>query len=531
MSVYIVTFFINDLECNDSQLQPDLTLLRYIRENKGLTGTKEGCASGDCGACTVLVASIKNNEINYQTINSCITPVRALSGKQVITIEHLSNNEDLHPVQDAMVKHHGSQCGFCTPGFVMSLTGLYERAKNKEQNISRSDVCESISGNLCRCTGYRPIVNAGLSINLKESSKIFDNKNEIKKRLTDLSTLTENQDTSSKDRLTHPETSSYLQPINEQSLQHYLRINPDARLIAGGTDLMLDVTQAFKKISCFIDLNDVSELTGITRKNNIIQIGSAVSYSKLEQFFKPLSPSLHIIFERIASQQIRNRGTIGGNIANASPIADLPPMLLALDATLTLTNSQGVSRSVLIHNFYRDYKHTDLKKNEYITNVIFKEKNLADFSRFFKVTKRIEDDISTVMLAVRFETNNNIIQNAYIAYGGMAAIPLRVSAIEEVFKNKRISDETTIKTAISFIKTQLKPMSDVRASAKYRLDIAIALLHKAWLELNDTPVPLLTHALFSPHNSQTWELSNSELISTKTKSHLLDGSQGNSTNA
>ncbi|UTV98052.1 xanthine dehydrogenase small subunit [Marinomonas rhizomae] len=474
-------FILNDELIDDNTLPSDFTALRYLREKRGLTGTKEGCASGDCGACTLLVGALENGELTYSTLNSCITPVQSLSGKHVVSVEYLSKVNELHPAQQAMVESHGSQCGFCTPGFVLSLAGLYENKQNADQTIDREAVCDAISGNLCRCTGYRPIIEAGLSmIKVQEAKETpfieLMSKNEgIKGLLENLQA-----ETSAK--------SNYLQPINLEQLAQALTSNPGATLIAGGTDLMLENTQRYRDFDTLIDVSSVVELKALDIGAITLTIGASVTYSELEDFSKLLYPQIHGLLSRIASRQIRNRGTIGGNVANASPIADLPPLLLAFDTDIQLLKTDGSTRTVNINDFYQGYKQTQLAKDEMIASFDVPLDKLSQFHRFYKVSKRMEDDISSVMLAVRVEVDNGKLSDVRFAFGGMAATPIRGLKAEAALTGKAINDEQALNQAIDALRSELTPMSDMRASAKYRLDMACNLIRKAWLELNGTEV-------------------------------------------
>ncbi|PYF84394.1 xanthine dehydrogenase small subunit [Marinomonas alcarazii] len=474
-------FILNDELIDDNTLPSDFTALRYLREKRGLTGTKEGCASGDCGACTLLVGALENGELTYSTLNSCITPVQSLSGKHVVSVEYLSKVDELHPAQQAMVESHGSQCGFCTPGFVLSLAGLYENKQNADQPIDREAVCDAISGNLCRCTGYRPIIDAGLSmIKVQESKETpfieLMSKNEgIKALLENLQTQTN-------------DGSNYVQPNNLEQLAQALTSYPDATLIAGGTDLMLENTQRYRDFDTLIDVSNVAELKQLDIGAVTLTIGASVTYSELEDFSKILYPQIYGLLSRIASRQIRNRGTIGGNVANASPIADLPPLLLAFDADIQLLKTDGCTRTVNINDFYQGYKQTQLADDEMIASFDVPLDKLSQFHRFYKVSKRMEDDISSVMLAVRFSVDNGKVSDVRFAFGGMAATPIRGKKAEAALIGKAINDEQALNQAIEALRSELTPMSDMRASAKYRLDIACNLIHKAWLELNGTEV-------------------------------------------
>lgn len=479
-------FLLNDELIDDNTLPSDFTALRYLREKRGLMGTKEGCASGDCGACTLLVGALEDGELTYSTLNSCITPMQSLAGKHVVSVEYLSKSGELHPAQQAMVACHGSQCGFCTPGFVLSLAGLYEKTQRSEQLIDREAVCDAISGNLCRCTGYRPIIEAGLSMTKEPMIKVQD-----AKETPFVELMSKNDRVKSQlERLqTEPKNSrNYLQPNDLEQLAHALKSHPGAVLIAGGTDLMLENTQRYRDFNTLIDVSNVVELKHLQIGEAALTIGASVTYSELEDFSKPLYPQMNALLSRIASRQIRNRGTIGGNVANASPIADLPPLLLAFDANIQLLKHDGSTRAVNIADFYLGYKKTQLASDEIIASFELSLDKLAQFHRFYKVSKRMEDDISSVMLAVRFDVDHGKLSDVRFAFGGMAATPIRGLKAEAALTGKAINDEQGLNQAIDALRSELTPMSDMRASAKYRLDMACNLIRKAWLELNGTDV-------------------------------------------
>ena len=470
-------FVLNDELIEDNTLPSDFSALRYLREKRGLTGTKEGCGSGDCGACTLLVGALEEGELKYSTFNSCITPVQSLDGKHVVSVEYLSDADKLHPAQQAMVEHHGSQCGFCTPGIILSLASLYENSQASDKTIDRESVCDAISGNLCRCTGYRPIIDAGLSMG-KESawSNLADNTESVKAKLASLQGEAK-------------AANNYFQP---QTLAEFLTIkadHKDATLVAGGTDLMLENTQRFHDFGVLIDVSQINELTKIEDNGTQLTIGASVTYSELEQFSKTRYPHLYHLLERIASRQIRNRGTIGGNVANASPIADMPPILLAFDADIQIVNLDGSQRIVSIHDFYQGYKQTVLTEGEVIASFTMELATLADFHRFYKVSKRMEDDISSVMLATRFAVTEGKISDLRLAFGGMAATPIRAKKAEAALLNSDVNDEQALSNALAILKDELTPLSDMRASARYRSDMACNLVRKAWLELNGHSIP------------------------------------------
>ena len=439
----------------------DQTALSFLRK-EGMVGTKEGCASGDCGACTILVGREISGEISYQTRNACITPINQLAGTHVVTVEGLASKEGFHPAQKAMIEKHASQCGFCTPGFVVSIAALVEAGEESK----RETVIEGISGNLCRCTGYAPIVSAGLCA-LKKKHKSSLKEKKLFARLQD-------------DDIPSP---GYVKPLSERELQAGMRKSPHARLISGGSDLMLEVTQGFESIASFIDLSMVRELRSINETGNMIQIGSSATYSELERYFESRSKSFLSILKRLGSRQIRNVGTIGGNLGNGSPIADIPPILFAWDATLELVDSDGKRRSVPVCEFYNGYKETLLQDREYIANIRVPVQSINDFHRFYKVSKRLEDDISSVMGAFRFKVVGDEISLARVAFGGMAATPVRAPVIEKNLIGQRITDEL-IKKVESQILEELEPISDVRASSSYRLEIAQAMLRRVLQELS-----------------------------------------------
>jgi len=489
-------FLLNDKLIDDNTLPSDFTALRYLREKQALTGTKEGCASGDCGACTLLVGALEDGELKYSTFNSCITPVQSLSGKHVVSVEYLSAfwgkaSGELHPAQQAMVEHHGSQCGFCTPGFVLSLAGLFENSQSSDKAIDRESVCDAISGNLCRCTGYRPIIDAGLDmVRTAEGNQFIELMSKNDSIKSQLSALKETGCFESQSN------ASYLQPMTLAELLQVKTAHVDAIMIAGGTDLMLENTQRFHDFGTLIDVSHVAELKQIQHNGSTLILGASVTYSELENFSKTRYPHIYNLLSRIASRQIRNRGTIGGNVANASPIADMPPLLLAFDADMQLVKTDGSKRVVNINDFYQSYKTTLLGKDELIESFSIDLTKLDAFHRFYKVSKRMEDDISSVMLAVRFELNDDKISGVRFAFGGMAATPIRAVTAEQSLVGKNINDEQALTQAIENLRSELIPLSDMRASSRYRLDMACNLIKKTWLELNGTEVPTFSgHAL------------------------------------
>lgn len=451
----------------------DQTLLQTVRE-RGLTGTKEGCASGDCGACTVLVGEVEHEGVVWRTVNACIAPTGQFAGSNVVTVEGLAlqNNDagdpQLHPAQAQMVQCHGSQCGYCTPGFVMSLAALVESGASPE----RETVLEGISGNLCRCTGYRPIVDAGVAaLKMPWTS-----------RLADVSSYAGVADVND---------NAVERPRSEAELQQALKRDAGRPMIAGGTDFMLEVTQRYQQVPEMIDLTNVSALRQIDMQTETIVIGAATPYTVIEHWASEHCLPLHDLLVRLGSRQIRNNGTLGGNLANGSPIADMPPILIVWDATLELVNAEGVSRFVAVQDFYLGYRQTVLAVDEYIARVMIPRSALGQFCRFYKSSKRIEDDISSVMGAFSFEMSDMKIQSARIAFGGMAATPVRLTELEAMLVSVDISDEL-IDSACVLIGELMTPMTDVRASADYRQAMAATMLRRALMACRGDQVPLIT---------------------------------------
>tara|TARA_Y100000590_G_scaffold211059_1_gene239144 strand:- start:439 stop:1878 length:1440 start_codon:yes stop_codon:yes gene_type:complete len=445
------------------------TLLNYIRTKLKKTGTKEGCAEGGCGACTVVLGELKNNEINYKTINSCITFVATLQGKQLILVEDLiSKNGSLHPVQKAMVNYHGSQCGFCTPGFVMSLFALF---KNKSK-FKNDEIKDSIAGNLCRCTGYQPIIKAAKS--LKNKNKI-DHFNKNKKKIINLL-----KKINKSSIVIYDKDKKYFAPKYVQELKKILKKNTDANFLSGGTDLSLTVTKEKKDINSIIYMNSIDELNYIRSNNKYIEVGASTPLIELESYIKKYYPDFTKILKRYGSPQIRNVATVAGNIATASPIGDCLPLLLSLNSQVVL---QGVKKNkiLFLDDFFISYRKTKLKKGQFIHSIripIFKENTF----KAYKVSKRFDDDISSVCAAFNLEISKNKVQKVRIAYGGMAAIPKRAIYCEKILSNSLVTEDI-INEAKKALEKDFNPISDMRASRSYRMEIAKNLLEKCCAEI------------------------------------------------
>ena len=452
-----------------SNIDPNETILNYVRLNLKKTGTKEGCAEGGCGACTVVLGDLKNNKIDYQAINSCIAFVPSLEGKQLILVEDLvSKNGALHSVQEAMINYHGSQCGFCTPGFVMSLFAMYKNFSS----YNKENIQDSISGNLCRCTGYRPIVDAAKSLNNVNRLDQFDkNKKKIISLLKKIN---------SENLIIQNRNKKYFSPKNINELKKTIKDNPNSIFLSGGTDLSLNVTKGRKDINNIISLNLIKELKFIKERNGNIEVGAATSLIEFELFIKKYYPDFNAILKRYGSVQIRNVATIAGNIATASPIGDTLPLLLSLDAKVVL---QKISKKTILplNNFFVSYRKTKLKKGQFIHSIIIPifKKNIF---KAYKISKRIDDDISSVCASFNLEINNKKIKNIIIAYGGMAPIPKRAINCEKTLINSSLSEESFEK-AKKNLEKDFSPINDTRATKDYRMEVAKNLLMKCFIEI------------------------------------------------
>ena len=445
------------------------TLLNYIRTKLKKTGTKEGCAEGGCGACTVVIGELKNNKINYNAVNSCIMFLPTLQGKQLILVEDLvSKDGSLHPVQKAMVNYHGSQCGFCTPGFVMSLFSMFKNHNKFKDNVIK----ESIAGNLCRCTGYQPIIKAAKSLNNKNKIDHF-----AKNRRSTISLLKKIKD---ENIVIYEKNKKYFAPRYVQELKRILKKNTNSHFLSGGTDLSLIVTKERKDIDSLIYMNSINELNYIKNNANYIEVGAATPLTMVESYIQKYYPDFTEILKRYGSVQIRNVATIAGNIATASPIGDTLPLLLSLDAKIVL-KSLKKTKIISLDNFFIDYRTTKLKKGQFIDSIripIFR-KNIF---KAYKISKRFDDDISSVCASFNLEIIDKKIKNIRIAYGGMASIPKRAKYCEKILLNSPITEQVIDKAKKSLEK-DFKPISDMRASRKYRMKIAKNLLNKCFLEI------------------------------------------------
>ncbi|WFF43028.1 xanthine dehydrogenase small subunit [Salinicola endophyticus] len=466
----MIEFFLNGRrQCVEAA--PGTSVLELLRETLGHCGTKEGCASGDCGACTVAIAEAESAQpAPWRTANACITPAHQLQGCHLVTVEGLAQGEALHPAQAAMVECHASQCGFCTPGIVMSLFALHESRRQVPATPLASQTLEAaLGGNLCRCTGYRPIRDAAHAMSTQPDSRpawAEDASLESAWRALGRASCA-----------THYHTPQHLTELKQLRREH-----PQAPLVAGATDLWLGATQRLEQWPVVIDLRQVAELRRIEAEEAGWWIGAAVTYREWEPLLQAHYPAFAHLLERLGSAQIRHRATVGGNIANASPIGDTPPVLLALEARLRLAGPEG-ERELPLSAFFLDYRKTALRAGECIVAIWLPRPEPDAQLRVWKLSKRREDDISTLLGAFHWRQTGERLHDVRVAFGGMAATPLRVPTVEAALEGKPATSET-FADAKHALRAALTPLDDVRGSAEYRLTAAANLLERWALTLD-----------------------------------------------
>ncbi|MEQ1516251.1 MAG: xanthine dehydrogenase small subunit [Usitatibacteraceae bacterium] len=472
------------------KVEPTRTVLNFLRENLGRPGTKEGCAEGDCGACTVVVGEMCDGQLRLKTVNSCIQFLPTLDGKALFTVEDLRQADgSLHPVQQAMVDSHGSQCGFCTPGFVMSLWNLYLDHSAGGTKINRPDasaVRDALTGNLCRCTGYRPIIEAG--------EKMFDlpavefDRRALRAKLLGMqrkSSLSIEHD-----------GMHFFAPKTLTELLQLRAERPGATLLAGCTDIGLWVNKQFRNLGDIIFIGEVAELKSISTRDSTLSIGAAASLSDAYAALKPIYPEMNELWERFASLPIRNAGTLGGNIANGSPIGDSMPALIAIGTTVTLASTSG-SRIMPLEALYTGYMKNVISPAEVLTAIEIPLPIPGRQFRTYKISKRFDSDISAVCAAFAFQLSGEQIIESRVVFGGMAATVKRASTTEAALNGRRW-DDATAHTAMQALAEDFAPLSDMRASDQYRLTTAQNLLYRFYLETRAVdPLPASSVSVFA----------------------------------
>ncbi|MBP5982009.1 MAG: xanthine dehydrogenase small subunit [Halomonas sp.] len=479
----IIEFLLNGVP-KQCTVSPDTSILTLLRENLRATGTKEGCASGDCGACTVAIGGLSDTPRAYTSANACITPAHQLQGKALVTIEGLAVGGQLHPAQAAMIECHGSQCGFCTPGVVMSLFTLYESPNTDTFSLTPQQLEESLGGNLCRCTGYRPIRDAALQMHAHPYER------------PDWYNATLPEATPSSENTPSADECFFIQPTSLVDLTAARMRFPNAHLVAGGTDLWLESTQRLASLDQLIDVTRVKELLTLEADEFNNQpgwwVGAGVTYTQLEPLLNSHFPAFSHLLQRLGSQQIRNRGTLGGNIANASPIGDTPPVLLALGAWVELASTIG-TRCLPLENFFKGYKQTALAADEVLSRIFIPKPSNTHALRVWKLSKRREDDISAVLGAFSYRLEKDTLHDVRIAFGGMDAIPKRALTMEKRLEGKKITADS-FRAAQAAIAQDFTPMSDVRGSDVYRQQAAANLVERFYLTLSAPDQEVMLHA-------------------------------------
>ncbi len=472
-----IRFLLGREACELRDLDPGLTVLDWLRGEARRTGTKEGCNEGDCGACTVVVVRPEGDRLCYRAVNSCIQFMGTLDGCQLLTVEDLRQKDgSLHAVQQAMVDGHGSQCGFCTPGFVMS---IFAMVKTYPACPSDDEINDILAGNLCRCTGYAPIVRAVrhvYDLGLREELAAED-----RTILAALGALDDGRDV----KLAGA-NGAFHAPASADSFAATLLRHPEATIVSGSTDVGLWATKQFRRMERLVWIGRVRELDRIEETADALEIGAGVTYSRLGARLSTLYPDFGEVLRRLGSVQVRNIGTMGGNVANGSPIGDSPPCLIALDATLHL-RCGAERRAMPIERFFLAYGKQDRRPGEFVERITLPKPRPGERFRAYKVSKRFDQDISAVMGAYRLRVEDGVVRDARIAYGGMAATPKRAAAAEQALIGRHWGD-AALAQAQEAMERDFTPLSDMRASAAYRMAVARNLLERLLVETTEETI-------------------------------------------
>lgn len=466
-----IRFLLNGRDVALSDVGADDTLLDFLRLDQRLTGSKEGCAEGDCGACTVMVGRLTPKGLRYETVNACIRFLASLDGCHVVTIEYLGGPDGrLSPVQKAMVDHHGSQCGFCTPGIVMSLYALW--MAHEQPTVAQVE--SALQGNLCRCTGYAPIIRAAQVVTdygTASAEHLATERDSVTARLTAMRDGRRVEVSKGDSRA--------ILPADVDDLAAVLKAAPEATIVAGSTDVGLWVTKFLKRISPAVFIGQLDGLKEITVTEEAVTFGAGVTYSEAQDVIAQHYPHLVDYWDRIAGWQVRNMGTIGGNIANGSPIGDTPPVLIALGASITLRKGDA-RRQLPLEAFFLDYGKQDRVEGEFVESISI-PRLAGGYHAAYKISKRREEDISSVAVGMQVTVEAGMITAARLAFGGMAGVPARAAAAEAALLGQPWS-EASLLAAAEKLPEDFQPLSDMRATADYRMKVAQNLFRRFWLE-------------------------------------------------
>jgi len=466
-----IRFVLNGRDVVLSEVGAEDTLLDFLRLDRRLTGTKEGCAEGDCGACTVIVGRLRAGAVIYEPVNACIRLLASVDGCHVVTVEHLAGADGgLHPVQAAMVAEHGSQCGFCTPGIVMVLTALWMSVPEPGE----AEIETALQGNLCRCTGYAPIIRAAMTAAQADraSDPLLAGREGIAKRLAGLRD-------GRRVEVARGESRAIL-PADVDDLAAVLADQPEATIVAGATDVGLWVTKDLRRISPAVLIGHLDALRRIETDGKMLRLGAGVSYSEAAPVLFDLFPHLEDYWGRIAGWQVRNMGTVGGNIANGSPIGDTPPALIALGAKLTLRKG-AARRTMPLEEVFLDYGKQDRAPGELVEEIAIPLPAQNSLHAAYKVSKRRDEDISSVAAALNITVMEGVVTAARIVFGGMAATPKRARHAEAALIGRPWAEDSLV-AAAGELPRDFAPLTDWRASADYRMRVAQNLFRRFYLE-------------------------------------------------
>lgn len=452
-----------------SHVPPDRTLLELLREDLGLTGTKEGCGEGDCGACTVVLGDAVHGRVRYQAVNACIRLAHSLNGMALWTVQDLAQADGtLHPAQQALLQCHGSQCGFCTPGFAMSMFALYQNNVCQGRPVSRALAQEALSGNLCRCTGYRPILDAAQQMGSLPPVQVDEAELLQKLELAALASVSPEADW------------IYIAPTTQAELLAARAAYPQAQVVAGGTDVGLWITKQHRQFAQVLDVTRAAELRRIEEDGAGLRIGAAVTLTDAFAALQRQWPQLQRFAARFAGLPVRNAGTLGGNVANGSPIGDSMPLLIALRAQVVLASMRG-ERTLALEDLYTGYRQTALAPDELLVRIVVPRPAPEGLLRAYKVSKRWDDDISAVCLALHLDIADGVVRRASIGAGGVAATPARARETEALLTGQPWT-EALAQRAGEALQAEFTPISDMRASGAYRRTVLAGLMRRYWLE-------------------------------------------------